>query len=512
MVKQHNPQDIHSSVVEECPFGIVLSNLRRGLIEQANPAVLRTLGYTLEEFCAIPITELYVIPDERDRFLALLEENGSVYNFSAQFRQRGGGTVHALISGYMWTDPETGENYLQSYLLDVSRQRELEETLNHSHRMEAVGRLAGGVAHDFNNITQAISLSCELALQQSLNPELDGLLRDILRQTARAAQVTRQLLAFSRRQVLQPRAVDLNDCLRHAMPLLRRSVGVKASVELRLEPSAEQVFVDPEQLTLVLMHLADNAREAMTRGGVLTLSTAAARMETPSEEGRPRRSMVLLSVSDNGRGMDEATLHRIFEPFFSTKETPLTTGLGLATVHGIIAQSKGRIECSSQPGHGTTFRIFLPVAHHRAARRTQTAAPQKSICVLLAEDDPIVNKLLGHGLRQAGFSVDATRNGQEALEMFDAARHHVLVSDILMPQLDGLELATLLRARKPELPIVLVSGFSQEIGVFNKLPPGNLSYLQKPFQAEKLIEAIHSLLAQSGTEQPGAAQKPTPQS
>jgi CheY-like chemotaxis protein len=250
----------------------------------------------------------------------------------------------------------------------------------------------------------------------------------------------------------------------------------------------------------------------MSRGGVLTLSTAAARMETPSEEGRPRRSMVLLSVSDNGRGMDEATLHRIFEPFFSTKETPLTTGLGLATVHGIIAQSKGRIECSSQPGHGTTFRIFLPVAHHRAARRTQTAAPQKSICVLLAEDDPIVNKLLGHGLRQAGFSVDATRNGQEALELFDAARHHVLVSDILMPQLDGLELATLLRARKPELPIVLVSGFSQEIGVFNKLPPGNLSYLQKPFAAEKLIEAIHSLLAQSGTEQPGAAQKPTPQS
>ncbi len=497
MAKAHNPDGIHRSLVEECPFGIVLFNIRRSRIEQANPAVLCTLGYTLEELCALPTPELYAIPGERDRFLAALEENGSVRDFAAQFRQRGGGIVHTRISGYLWTDPFSGERYLQSYLLDVTRQRELEETLNHAHRMEAVGRLAGGVAHDFNNITQSISLSCELGLQQSLTPEMDGLLRDILRQTARAAQVTHQLLAFSRRQVLQPRAVDLNDCLRHALPLLRRSVGVKVNVELRLEPSIEHVFIDPEQLTLVLMHLADNAREAMPGGGVLTLSTYAACMEETSAANRPRRSMVRLSVSDNGRGMDDSTLHHIFEPFFSTKETPLTTGLGLSTVHGIIAQSKGRIECSSQPGKGTSFHIYLPVAQQRAGRRMQPSAPHQSPCVLLAEDDPIVNKLLSHGLRHAGFSVDATRNGQEALEMFDAARHHVLVSDILMPQLDGVELATLLRARKPELPIVLISGFSQEIGVFNKLPGGSISYLQKPFPVERLVGAIRNLLAQS---------------
>jgi PAS domain S-box-containing protein len=496
-----NPESTHRSLVEECPFGIVLYNIKRGRIEQANPSVLRTLGYSLEELCAMPILELYVIPGERDRFLSQLEENGCARDFAAQFRHRSGSIVHVRISGYLWTDPFSGERYLQSYMLDVTRQRELEETLNHAHRMEAVGRLAGGVAHDFNNITQSISLSCELGLQQSLTPELDGLLRDILRQTARAAEVTRQLLAFSRRQVLQPRAVDLNDCLRHALPLLRRSVGVKVSVELRLEPKVEQVFVDPEQLTLVLMHLADNAREAMAHGGVLTLCTAAARMEAPPEGGRMRRSMVLLSISDNGCGMDDATLHHIFEPFFSTKETPLTTGLGLSTVHGIIVQSKGRIECSSQQGKGTTFRIYLPVARRNANTPAQFTAQQPSLGVLLAEDDPIVNKHLGHALRQAGFIVDTARNGQEALEAFDAARHHILVSDILMPQLDGVELATLLRARKPELPIVLVSGFSQEIGVFNKLPGGNLSYLQKPFPVERLVEAIRNLLAQSGAEQ-----------
>jgi PAS domain S-box-containing protein len=491
--------EIHRSLVDECPFGIYRLNLNTSCIERANPALLRMLGYTLEEMCSRPIPNLYENPSDRDRYLATLNESGSVRDFETHFRDRNGKILRVSLSGYLSEDT-SGQQFVQGYVLDITRQRELEEQLSHSRRMEAVGRLAGGVAHDFNNITQSISLSCELALQSPLAPELESKLLDIMRQTSRAAEITRQLLAFSCRQVLQPRVVDVNDCLRRALALVTRTVGLDVSVRLKLDETADHVFIDPEQLTLVLMHMADNAREAMPRGGVLSISTDTAPGNSDPSHGAISEPCTVLTISDTGTGMDEMTLRHIFEPFFSTKETTVTTGLGLSTVHGIIAQSNGRIECSSSPGDGATFRIYLPVAHSLSTATAKPPANHRAIGILLAEDDPIVNKHLSHALKQAGFFVRSTSNGQEALDVFDPQRHQVLVTDIVMPKLDGMSLTRKLCENFPELPVVLISGFSEEASVLQNLPQGHLCYVQKPFPVSRLVKAIRDVLKQSTLE------------
>jgi len=500
--KQVRSEDINRSLVDQCPYGIYRLNLTTSCIEQANPALLQSIGYTMEQVHSIPVLDLYENRADRDRFLAGLKEYGSVRDFETHFRTGSGKTVQVALSGYLCVDAVTKEPYVQGYVIDITRQRKLEEQLSHSHRMEAVGRLAGGVAHDFNNITQSISLSCELALQTPLAPQLESKLLDIMRQTTRAAEITRQLLAFSRRQVLQPRVVDLNDCVRRALALLTRTVGVDVSINLHLDETADHVFIDPDQLTLVLMHMADNAREAMPRGGTLNISTANAPGSTDCSKGSVTEPCTMLTITDTGCGMDEFTLSHIFEPFFSTKETPLTTGLGLSTVHGIIAQSKGRIDCSSSPGNGATFHIYLPVAVAESTARAKSQGIQRATGILLAEDDPIVNKHLTHALKQAGFSVDSVCNGLDALAAFNPQRHQLLVTDIIMPKLDGMELTRRLYERLPELPVVLISGFSEEASVRQDLPRGHLCYLQKPFNVSRLVKAIRDLITESTTTHP----------
>jgi PAS domain S-box-containing protein len=498
-IKLLHSERIHRSLVDECPFGIFRVNPATGCFEQANAMLLRISGYTAEQLRIIYAPHLYANPGDRERFLALLRESGSVRDFETYFRTNYGSIVRVSLSAYLSPDPDTGEQFIHGYVQDITRQRELEAQLSHSHRMEAVGRLAGGVAHDFNNITQSISLSCELALQKPLTPALESKLLDIMRQTTRAADITRQLLAFSRRQVLQPRVVDLNDCVSKAVPLLTRTVGVDVALELKLDETADHVFFDPEQLTLVLMHLADNAREAMPTGGTLRIATSRAHGKS-APGSAPAAPCTVLTVSDTGLGMDEATLRHIFEPFFSTKKTTHTTGLGLPTVHGIISQSKGHIECESTPGNGAIFRIYLPAAHAPSSAEEKLHPAAISSGILLAEDDPLVNKYLARALEQAGFSVQATSNGEEAESAFDPQRHHVLVTDIVMPKLDGVELTRRLRQHFPTLPVVLISGFSEEIRVLQDLPQRSIIYLQKPFPVSRLVAAINKLLAQQTAE------------
>ncbi|MDR3764198.1 MAG: response regulator [Acidobacteriota bacterium] len=468
-------------MLEECPFGIFRTNLETQELELVNPALLQASGYTLEELRSQPGRNMYSPPEDRARFLSQLLKTGTVRDFATRFVTRRGEVRSVLISGSLYSHPETGVRYAQGYVLDVSRQRELEEQVSHSHRMESVGRLAGGVAHDFNNITLSISLACESALEKQLPPELQSTLLDIMRETKRAADITRQLLAFSRRQVLQPRVVDLNESLRHAGPLLTRTLGLDVKLEMELDDAIEHVFIDPEQLLLALMHMADNAREAMPRGGWLRMATR-----------RGSEGTTVLTMADTGIGMDAITQSHIFEPFYSTKPGMPATGLGLSTVHGIITQSKGRITCVSKPGKGTTFRIELPTAKaaEPAARETPVAVKLNGVHVLLAEDDRIVNKNLKQALEMNGYEVDATANGEEALKAFDAARHHLLITDIMMPVMNGVELTRCLRQRHPGLPVLLISGFSAENEMLHEIPGGPVSFLQKPFPIKRLIEAI----------------------
>jgi two-component system cell cycle sensor histidine kinase/response regulator CckA len=381
-------EQIHRSLVEHCPFGVYCYDLVTQRYEQANPALLALLGYSLDELRSLDRPTICADLTERDRYLSELRASGSLREIQTRLRCRDGRTLVATVSGYLFQNPETGHLCAHVYVRDTTRPFELEEQLGAMHRMEAVGRFAGGVAHDFNNITQSISLSCELALRASLPLAVRTKLFGIMQQANRAAEITQRLLAFSRRQLLRPRALHLNDCIQEALPALSRSLGINISMDLRLGDALPPAFIDPDQLTLVLIHLADNARVAMPDGGVLRISSsradekAAKRAaektgmeaagEAPAaapsggaqtaESSAPSQPRLLLTVSDTGIGMDEATRQRIFEPFFSTKKTAQTAGLGLATVYGIIHQSNGHIECESSPGGGTTFRIYLPIA------------------------------------------------------------------------------------------------------------------------------------------------------
>jgi PAS domain S-box-containing protein len=492
-LKLMRSEETHRSLVHNCPFGIYRIHLDTLRLEWANPALLHAIGYSCEELFSIDISSLYVNPADRAHFLRELRASGSVNDFEVRFRQKDGGILRVSMSGYLYANAETSQRYIQGYILDITRQRELEEQLSHIHRMETVGRLAGGVAHDFNNITQSISLSCELALSHQLAPSIESKLLDIMQQSARAAEITRQLLAFSRLQVLQPRVVNLNNTVRNALSMLTRAVGVDVSIELNLDETVDHILIDPEQLTLVLMQLANNARDAMPQGGRLQISTASCPAGPAPIKGMNSKPCALLTVSDTGTGIDEQTLSHIFEPFFSTKDTTLTTGLGLSTVHGIVAQSKGLIECQSSPGQGATFRIFLPLAtEHPAAVFT---GDNNGCRVLLAEDDPVVNKHLTSALEKAGFSVDSACNGEEALAAFARQPYHVVVTDIIMPKLGGIELTKRLRQQNPVVPVILISGYCDEIRVLQLLPRTHIAYLQKPFATPQLVAIIRNFLA-----------------
>jgi two-component system cell cycle sensor histidine kinase/response regulator CckA len=488
---------LNRTLVEECPFGVYRFNLTTRRYEHANPALLNLLGHTLQEFLALDPASFFPDLSLRDAYLADLRATGSIRDIETRMRSRDGRLLRVSISCSLCEISETGDQCVLAYVRDTTRQHEREEQLDHTHRMEAVGRFAGGIAHDFNNIAQSISLSCELALHSPLPPAIQSKLYGILNQATRAAEITQQLLAFSRLQLLQPRVVNLNQCVLGALPMLHRTLGSTVSVELRLEKSLAPIVIDPDQLTLVLMHLAGNARAAMPTGGTLRISTAPAPYAPPQPDGTHSEPCIVLTVADTGVGMDAATRRRIFEPFFSTKTTTQTTGLGLSTVHGIVHQSNGRIECESAPGRGAAFRIFLPIAVTLPA-----AVPERRCRLLLAEDDPLVNKHLTQALKEAGFAVHPVRDGEEALAAFASQPFQIVVTDIVMPKLSGVELTRRLRQLVPNLPVVLVSGYSEHLSVLQDLPHSQIAFLQKPFASPTLIAVLRNLLSAPAPESP----------
>jgi PAS domain S-box-containing protein len=387
---------------------------------------------------------------------------------------------------------------------DVTARVRLEEELRHAQRMEAVGRLAGGVAHDFNNLLTVIISYSELVLAQAGDDEL--LARDVgeIRGAAdRAAALTRQLLSFSRRQVLQPAALDVNEVIRGAEALLRRLIGPEIEIVSNLDPTAGTAFVDRGQLEQVIMNLVVNARDAMPDGGVLTLETRSIESIEAPAAARAASSadrFATIVVRDTGKGMDPETMRRIFDPFFTTKEVGRGTGLGLATVHGILQQSGGAIAVESDVGVGSEFRILLPaidgepaasgVAQHDATSRH--ADSRASGRVLLVEDDAAVRAGMRRILDGAGFETIEAADGAAAMETLAAHSGDVdlLLSDIAMPQLDGRELARMVGRQWPALPVVLMSGFADPEELAAHLP--GVTLLQKPLDAGALVAVVHS--------------------
>ena len=466
-----------------------------------SPQIESLLGYTAQEWRANASNWIEnVHPEDREIVLAAEDATLQGKSFRAEYRmfRRDGKLIWINDSGSLVPGPN-GRSLLHGVLLEVTEQKQLQVHLSHSQRMEAVGQLASGVAHDFNNLLTIIKGYSSLLMERDLDETDAHAAREIQQAAERAAALTHQLLAFSRKQTLQPRVLDLNKIV-HSLEMMLRRV-LTENVELRIQTAADLGLVkaDPVQMEQVLINLVVNARDAMPKGGTLTIATAPRQVLQHSGEGESLMragSYVSLTVSDTGIGMDSATRTRIFEPFFTTKEVGKGTGLGLATVYGIVKQSNGHIEVESEPGKGAAFRISLPRVEQEvtALRKPPMTEPKHGTgTILLAEDEPLLRELGQTILTQAGYKILTAPNA-DALKTF-VAEHEgkidLLLTDVVMPGMSGPELVKLVRARWPEVRVLYMSGYADdEIEDLDR----DAGFLQKPFTPTELTAKIAEML------------------
>ena len=429
---------------------------------------------------------------------------------TARLLRRDGGVVWVLANASPVQDASGAPLYFLVYIRDVTERKNLEEQLRQAQKMEAVGQLAGGVAHDFNNLLTAIIGNAELLLRV-IEPE-DARRLDVLeinRAAHRAATLVRQLLAFSRKQVLQPRVVDLNAVVGDLSTMLRRVLGEHVELRLELQPELGRVLADPGQLEQVITNLSVNARDAMPSGGTLTIRTAdvdAANVPGQSPESMPLVGpLVELTVRDDGVGMDERTLARLFEPFFTTKELGRGTGLGLATVYGIVRQSGGHIRVNSRLHHGSTFTVYLPRVEGAGERAEELPGwndePGAAGTVLVVEDEVSVRRLACRVLRARGYRVLEASDGREALRLLHQheAPVDLVVTDIIMPGLSGPALVERLLLEEPDVKVLYITGYSEEAIRQQGVLPAGGALLEKPFTAHQLADRVRGILADTET-------------
>jgi signal transduction histidine kinase/ActR/RegA family two-component response regulator len=410
------------------------------------------------------------------------------------------GPRYALLSVHQ--SPNADEDLV--VMLDITERRRLETQLSEARRLEALGRLAGGVAHDFNNMLSVMSGYAELLEDQI--PEGDGAradLREIQRAAARATELTRQLLAFGRRQMLQPRTIDLNHVIAHTETFLQRVLGGHATLRLALSPEPLWIEADPSQIEQVLLNLASNARDSLDGSGVVHVTTKTRLLTRmwAREHGLPPGPAAELAVRDTGRGMDADTLQRIFEPFFTTKDVGEGTGLGLATVYGIVKQSGGHIEAASTPGHGSLFRVVLPLVDAPDAQ-LEPPAPEPAEggteTILLVEDERAVAALTESQLKRIGYRVLVAHSAAEAVALSGshAGRIDLLLTDVVMPGASGCDLAGMLRGARPSIKVLYMSGYPADAVVRHGVEEGEMAFLQKPFSLASLAAKVRAVLTE----------------
>jgi PAS domain S-box-containing protein len=484
-----------------------------GSILRANDAICRMLGYEPNELVGMNVGDLF-FAEERDRsfdrFLACASGRFASYEGERRYRRKDGSALSVWVHVASVKTAAGQPGRLSAVVINLTDRKHLEEQFQQAQKMEAVGQLAGGVAHDFNNLLTIISGYSEMLLDAAASdgPER-SLLEEIREAGERAAGLTRQLLAFSRKGVLEPRVVDLNETVRHAEKMLRRLIGEDVRLATALATDLGHVKVDPGQVEQVLMNLAVNARDAMPTGGRLTIETADVELDEEYAASHPEvwpGPYILMAVSDNGTGMDAATQARIFEPFFTTKETAKGTGLGLAVVHGFVKQSSGHIAVYSEPGIGTTFKIYLPAVEGLRPAGTKhsgiLAVPRGAETVLLVEDEDAVRRLSCHALRGAGYTVLEAGHGGEAVRLADNydGPIHLMVSDVVMPEMGGRILAERLTAARPSLKSLFVSGYTDDAVLRHGVLAADVAFLQKPFTPVSLALKVREVLDRQSPE------------
>jgi two-component system cell cycle sensor histidine kinase/response regulator CckA len=469
---------------------------------EVNDAAVKHYGYSREEFLAMRVTDL--LPGEDlSRLPPDPERTGSRADRSSRWRHRtksGQIVVVDITSNALCFEGRSAELVVAQ---DVSERERLEAQLRQASKMEAVGQLAGGVAHDFNNLLTAIIGYSNLTLE-ALEPAhpVRADIQEIQKAGESAASLTRQLLAFSRKQILQPQILDLNAVVTRVEALLQRLIGADIELVSRLAPSIDRVNADPGQMAQIIMNLSVNARDAMPRGGKLTIETANVDLDEGYAAAHPGASVgrhVMLAVSDTGTGMDDETQMHIFEPFFTTKHASEGTGLGLATVYGIVKQSGGSIWVYSELGHGTTFKVYLP---HATQPRDESVvdvarSPQGGTeTILLAEDQPEVGAVTSAMLTRRGYTVLLAGGGDEALRLAREYRQpiHLLLTDVVMPSMNGRDLFTRVHALRPEIRVLYASGYTDNAIVLHGVLEQGVAFIQKPFTPHRLLKVVRDVL------------------
>ncbi|MFI5120439.1 MAG: PAS domain S-box protein [Thermoanaerobaculia bacterium] len=465
-----------------------------------NQAAAELTGYSQMELLGMGIPDLHEEPDLA-AYRAFHERilGGEQILSEAPIRKKDGSKVAVEFNNRLVTIG--GRRFMHTGGRDVTARLQLEAQLRQAQKMEAVGRLAGGVAHDFNNLLTVIQGYAEL-LRTSLNgdPESSESTGEILRASERAAALTRQLLAFSRRQVLETRILDLGEVVADTERMLRRLIGEDIEVVVVKPATLGRVKADPGQIEQVLLNLAVNSRDAMPGGGRLTVELLDVTLDEPlatSHDSIPSGRYVVVSVSDTGGGMDAETVGHLFEPFFTTKEKGKGTGLGLATVFGIVKQSGGYVDVSSAPGRGTTFRVYLPRSDAKTTSgvRPRVRSRAGTETVLVVEDEAAVRNLVRAVLERTGYLVLAAEDGAAALELAD--RHagviHVLLTDVVMPGMNGRDLAARVKARRPAIKVVFMSGYTADVPA-DFGTEGGPAFLSKPFNERALTVKLREVL------------------
>jgi len=496
-----------ASIIDSSEDAIISKSLD-GTITSWNKGAERIYGYTPEEVIGKNISLLAPTdhPDEIPEILRKISRGESVEHDESVRVTKDGRHLDVSISVSPLRDAKGDIIGASAIERDITAQKRAEGQIHQSQKMEAIGRLAGGVAHDFNNILGIIN-ACAEFLRDRLDPaaESSKYIENIKKSIERGSSLTRQLLTFSRSSVIQPCVLDLNERLKDVGKLLRPLMGDDVEILIVSKSPTAVVEADPGQLDQIVVNLAVNARDAMPRGGKFILETRAERFDEGFAEQHQAMSAgkyVVLAVSDTGNGMDEATASRIFEPFFTTKEMGKGTGLGLATVYGIVKQSAGHILVYSELGHGTTFKIYLPSADHKIGLETkpsevETVSPKRQgTTILLVEDDEIMRSLTRQLLQEHGYTVVEADDGKSALEWVESHPGPIdlLLTDVVMRRMSGPELVERLNASQPNLKVVFMSGYTGELIAEREVLKRGITLLEKPFSRTALLNTIHTTL------------------
>ncbi len=491
-----------SHAVEQSPVSIVIAD-RAGRIEFVNPRFEEVMGCGPDEMLGQNLRRLKTDEGPGPSFDEIwgMVSSGKVWHGEFQ-SARAGGQVFWQSASLSAVQNEAGETtHVVALLQDISERRALEAQLRQAQKMEAVGTLAGGIAHDFNNLLTAILGFSEMALAE-ISPQspVAERLRVIHEAGEKAAALTRQLLAFSRKQVLEVKVVEIDAIVENLSKILRRIIGEDVQLKIRSAPGAKCVRADPGQIEQVLMNLAVNARDAMPRGGWLTIGTE--RVDLDEEYAKDHAGVtpgphVLLAVTDNGVGMSREVQEKIFEPFFSTKGDR-GTGLGLSTVYGIVRQHGGHVNVYSEPAVGTTFKIYLPLVGEAAeepAPADQGFDLRGTETILVVDDEPYVRRLVVDTLRPLGYTLLEASSAQEALQISTATAKDidVLFTDVVMPGMSGIELARRIRERRPAITVIFASGYTDGTVFSSALLAERANFLQKPITPKKLIGKLKSI-------------------